>query len=75
MVWQQHRAERTLGSSTQARRAGAKLDWRMDELICTTIRGNEDHLEHSKTAWRDAAWDQAIAAPQGAVEAMSSTQP
>ena len=75
MLWQQHRAERTLASRTQARRSGAKLRWRMVELISTTIRENEDPLEHSKTAWRDAAWGQAIAAPQGAVEAMSSTQP
>ena len=75
MLWQQHRAERTLASRAQARRSGANPRWRMAELISTTIRENEDHLEHSKAAWRDAAWGQAIAAPQGAVEAMSSTQP
>jgi len=75
MLWQQHRAERTLSSPPQARRAGAKLRRRMAELIRTTIRENEDCLEHSKAAWRDAAWGQVIAAPQGAAEEMSSTRP
>ena len=37
----------------------------MVELISSTMRENEDPLEHSKAAWRDAAWVQLLLGPKG----------
>lgn len=47
----------------------------MAEPIGMTIPENEDRLELSKAAWRDATLGQGIFTPEGAVVAMSSTEP
>ena len=47
----------------------------MAEPISMTIPENEDRLELSKAAWRDATLGQDIPRPEGAIVAKSSTKP